>query len=242
MNFRDQGIIISKHPLQERSCIVTIFTKEHGIYAGVLKQYTKKMGDNLLEGNLVDFFWNARLHEHLGTAKAELIKSYNSAIIMDKTKLYAFNSIVSLLKLSFCEREPHNNLFPTLIDFIESLKHDFSLEKYIKLELAILAESGYSLQLDKCAVTQTREDLVYVSPKSGRAVSFKAGAEYAEKLLKLPDFLIKDTNSTGDALARKSISEAFNLSSYFLTRYIFVNRPEPKSRSRFIEHIMETII
>ena len=76
MNFRDKGIIISKKMLKERSYIITVFTEKHGIYSGVLKQYSKKTGDSLSEGNLIDFFWNARLHEHIGSAKAELIKSY----------------------------------------------------------------------------------------------------------------------------------------------------------------------
>ena len=92
MNFRDQGIIISKKPLKERSYIVTIFTENHGIYSGVLTQYTKKTGDSLAEGNLVDFFWNARLHEHIGSVKAELIKSYSSHLLMNKTKSERFES------------------------------------------------------------------------------------------------------------------------------------------------------
>ncbi len=234
MNFRDQGIIISKNLLKERNYIITVFTKTHGIYSGVIKQYNKKNGDNLLEGNLVDFFWSARLHEHIGLAKAELIKSYNTPIMMNQTKLYAFNSIISLLKMSFCERESHNNLFPILYDFIQKLKYKFSFFEYIKLELAILAESGYELQLDKCAVTNSREDLRYVSPKSGRAVSEVAGKDYAKKLLRLPQFLLYDR-----VISKNEINDAFNLTSYFFNNYIFVNKPEPESRLSFIKHLIE---
>jgi len=234
MNFHDQGIIISKRPFKERSSIVTIFTRQHGIYSGVLRQYNKKTGDNLTEGNLVDFFWNARLHEHIGTAKAELIKSYNSQIMMSKTKLYAFNSIVSLLKMAFCEREPHNNLFPSLLAFMESLKQAFSFAKYVKLELAILEESGYKLQLDKCAVTGSRQNLQYVSPKSGRAVSSQAGTDYATKLLKLPGFLIENTE-----INKEAIHDTFLLTSYFFERYIFLNKPPPPARLCFMEHLMQ---
>ncbi|MDG1436757.1 MAG: DNA repair protein RecO [Rickettsiaceae bacterium] len=233
MNFRDQGIIISKKPLKERSSIITVFTEEHGIYSGVLNQYNKKTGDNLVEGNLIDFFWSARLHEHIGSVKAELIKSYNSHIIMDKTKLYAFNSIVSLLKMSFCEREEHNNLFPILMHFVESFKHSFSFEKYINLELEILAESGYKLQLDHCAVTNSSDDLYYVSPKSGRAVSKKAGDSYADKLLKLPSFLLSDARAN-----KQEAHYALRLTSYFLERYIFINNPPPGARKNFIEYFL----
>ena len=232
MNFRDQAIIISKKPLKENSCIITVFTRSHGIYSGVLRQYSKKMGDNLAEGNLIDFFWNARLHEHIGSAKAELIKSYNAHIMMDKTKLYAFNSMVSLLKMSFCEREEHNNLFPTLLRFIEGFKQSFSLKDYIELELEILAETGYKLQLNNCAVTNSDQDLYYVSPKSGRAVSSQAGENYADKLLKLPKFLIEDSK-----INESEIQDAFRLTSYFLERYIFINKPQPLARKNFIEHL-----
>ena len=86
MNFRDRAIIISKKPLKEHNYIITVFTEKHGIYSGVMQQYNKKTGDNLAESNLIDFFWNARLHEHIGSAKAELIKSYNTPIMMNKTK------------------------------------------------------------------------------------------------------------------------------------------------------------
>ena len=230
MNFKDRGIILSKSPLKEKSSIVTIFTENHGIYSGVLKQYNKKSGDNLVEGNLVDFFWNARLHEHLGSAKAELIKSYNAYLMINKTKLYAFNSIVSILKASFCEREPHNNLFPKLILFMEKLKEGFAFDEYIKFELEILKESGYQLQLNSCAATGSDKDLIYVSPKSGQAVSRNAGTPYADKLLTLPQFLIN--NGTIDF---NSINDAFKLTSYFFERYILVNKPNPPARTSFIE-------
>lgn len=230
MNFKDRGIILSKSPLKEKSSIVTIFTENHGIYSGVLKQYTKKSGDNLVEGNLVDFFWNARLHEHLGSAKAELVKSYNAYLMIDKTKLYAFNSIVSILKASFCEREPHNNLFPRLIQFMDKLKGNFAFDEYIKFELEILKETGYQLQLNSCAATGSNEDLIYVSPKSGQAVSRNAGKPYADKLLALPQFLIN--NSTIDV---NSINDAFQLTSYFFERYILIDKPNPPARASFIE-------
>ena len=234
MNFKDRGIILSKALLKERSSIITIFTENHGIYSGVIKQYSKKSGDNLVEGNLVDFFWNARLHEHIGSAKAELIKSYNAYLMINKSKLYAFNSIVSILKASFCEREPHKNLFPKLIEFMNAQKQEFSFKDYIKFELEILKESGYQLQLDSCAATGVREDLIYVSPKSGQAVCRSAGEPYADKMLRLPAFLINDCE-----LDEHSIYDAFNLTSYFFERYILINKPIPMARASFME-LMQT--
>lgn len=234
MNFRDRGIIISKKNLKECSYIITVFTETHGIYSGVLKQYSRKLGDTLAEGNLIDFFWNARLHEHIGSAKAELIKSFSSHIMSNKIKLYSFNSIVSLLKQSFCEREPHNNLFPTLLEYMNTFKKDFSFIEYIKLELAILAEAGYHLQLNQCAVTNIKKDLYYVSPKSGRAVSKTAGENYANKLLKLPQFLLGTAE-----MGEHSINDAFKLTSYFFDRYIFLGKPQPPARINLIENLLK---
>jgi DNA repair protein RecO (recombination protein O) len=232
MNFRDQGIIISKKALKERSYILTLFTENHGIYSGILTQYSKKTGDSLAEGNLVDFSWNARLHEHIGSIKAELIRSYNSHLLMSKTKLYAFNSLTSILKLAFCERAPHNNLFPALLNFMESLKQKFSFFDYIKLEIEILAEAGYKLQLDRCAATGLAEDLHYVSPKSGCAISKAAGTPYADKLLILPKFL------SGNAITEETeIADSLKLTSYFLNRYILASSGQPRPRSQFVEHI-----
>jgi DNA repair protein RecO (recombination protein O) len=235
MNFKDRGIILSKTPLKERNSIVTVFTENHGIYSGVLRQYNKKSGDDLTEGNLVDFFWSARLDEHIGFAKAELVKSYNVHLMINKSKLYAFNSIVSILKASFCEREPHNNLFPRLIQFMDGLKQDFSFEEYIKFELEILKESGYQLQFDSCVATGVCDELLYVSPKSGQAVSKNAGYPYKDKLLKLPQFLVNDGDINTD-----SINESFKLTSYFFERYILIDKPNPLARHCFME-LMQTI-
>jgi DNA repair protein RecO (recombination protein O) len=233
MNFKDRGIILSKKFLQDNKYIVTIFTEKHGLYSGVVNKSSKKEGSVLSEGNLVDFLWHARLHEHIGYAKIELIKSFGAHIITNKTKLYAFNSIVSLLKISFCEREPHNNLFPHLLDFMESLKDHFNLERYIIFELSLLAETGHELQLDRCAATNRSSNLFYVSPKSGRAVCKQAGDEFANKLLLLPQFLITNSNITYEQL-----NQAYLLTSYFIDRYILFGRDTPKAREIFYNYMI----
>ncbi|MFK7967984.1 MAG: DNA repair protein RecO [Rickettsiaceae bacterium] len=233
MNFRDQGIIITKNGFKENSYVVTLFTENHGLYSGVIKQYSKKNGDVLAESNLVDFFWSARLHEHLGNAKCELIKSYSSFIMQNKTKLYAFNSIVSVIKKAFCEREPHNRFFPKFLSYLDIQKNskEFSFTDYIKLEIDLLAETGYQLVLDSCVVTARREGLYYVSPKSGQAVCKEVGEEYASKLLILPQFLL---NQMEPNLQEKQ--QALKLTSYFLNRYI-LHDTILKDRQIFIQHL-----
>jgi len=233
MNFRDVGIIIAKRTLQEHSSIITIFTQHHGLYSGVIRELSKKMGSIHQEGNIVDFFWSARLHEHIGTARCELIKSYNSSLITNREKLYAFNSIISLIKLAFHEREPHNNFFSTFNNYLNELANNFVFETYIKLELEILAEAGYRLELDNCTVTGAIENLIYVSPKSGKAVSLEAGLPFADKLLSLPRFLTMHS-SEANHIEKK---QAFALTTYFFNRYLFSNNTEPQARIKFIEYL-----
>jgi len=236
MNFQDSGIIITKRLLQEQSSIISVFTQNNGLYSGVLKQYSKKAGDSLVAGNMVDFFWSARLHEHIGSVKCELISSYNHNIIASKTKLYAFNSIAEILQKAFCEREPHNKLFPYLLKFLQNMSQDFCFLDYINLELAILAETGHELQLSSCVVTGKQEDLTYVSPKSGCAVSQKAGEPYANKLLPLPSFLSKNEKLL--IPDQTQMQQALNLTSYFLDRYILNQRLSLPARKAFIEHML----
>ena len=114
---------------------------------------------------------------------------------------------------------------------MESLKQEFSFSEYIKLEIEILAEAGYKLQLNKCVATGLADDLHYVSPKSGCAVSKNVGAPYSDKLLILPKFL------AGDILDKDSTTDALNLTSYFLNRYILVDKGSPQARQQFTEHI-----
>jgi DNA repair protein RecO (recombination protein O) len=234
MNFKDLGIIIAKRPLKESLQLLTVFTQNHGLYSGIIRESSKKNGSIYSEGNLVDFFWQARLHEHVGTAKCELIKAYGSTIIIDKTRLYAFNSIICLIKSAFHDREPHNNFFPEFVDYLNKSIQKFSIKDYVKLELSILNEAGYGLQLESCAATGSTNDLYYVSPKSGIAVSRDAGLPYADKLLMLPSFLTKDDEAT----QLLQVKQAFDLTTYFFNRYFFTNHQQPEPRSIFTNFIL----
>lgn len=244
MNFRDKGIVIAKRFLREHSCIITVFTENHGLYSGVARDSAKKNGSVYQVGNLVDFFWSARLHEHIGSTKCELIKSYSGLLITNKTALYAFNSLVALIKLAFHEREPHNRLFPTLQLYLDKSVKNFSLYDYVKLELDVLTESGYGLNLDSCAVSGNTEELYYVSPRSGRAVSKEAGLPFAGKLLLLPKFLtVKNMTDITD-IGNSEKKQAFELTTYFINRYFCNNISQKQAltaRQIFIEHALSAI-
>lgn len=230
MQFKDRGLILTKKPLKEKDYIIDVFSQQHGVYSGVLKQYSKKNGDNLTPGNLVEFSWYSRLEEHIGTIRAENIKSYSNQLMFDQLKLYSFHSLISLLKLSFRERERHDQLFLSLLNFMESLKNNFQIKNYLNFELAILKEAGYQLNLQQCVVSGSMTDLCFVSPKSGQAVSRHAGRAYQAKLLPLPEFLVSQIEPN-----LEQIRQGFILTSYFFEKYIFNDKPMPIARSLFIE-------
>lgn len=236
MNFRDIGIIIAKKPLKEYSSIILLCTKDHGLYSGVINDASRKARFIYQIGNLVDFYWKARLEEHIGSLKCEMIKSYGNYLMNNKTKLYAFNSIISIIKIAFHERELHNNFFLSFKQYLDNLVTSFNFVEYIKIELGILMHAGYGLQLERCAVTESNNDLCYVSPKSGRAVSRSVGAKYANQLLPLPHFLTSDIY-TAPSIEQKK--QALKLTSYFLNRYFLCdNKSWCIARNMFIGHIL----
>lgn len=242
MNIKDIGIIIGHKALKETSSIITVLTKHHGMYSGIISRKSKQKTSIYQAGNLVDFFWQARLHEDIGLAKCELIRAYSSFVITDKSKLYALNSIISLIKRLFHERQEHAKFFEKLELYIKNLVISFDFKQYIDMELEMLTELGYGLDLTKCAKTGSGQNLYYVSPKSGKAVSKNAGEAYKDKLLLLPQFLLNQSlnENLADNMKREfeQKKQALDLTGYFLNRYLFHDQEQPEARANFINHIL----
>jgi DNA repair protein RecO (recombination protein O) len=224
MKFNDQGIIINKRDYSENSSIIKIFSTSHGLFSGFIASAKSLKKSAIIQiGNLVSFEWRSRTEEGLGQFfTIDLIKSFFSRIIFDPKKLICLNSILSIIDSNFLERENQTDLFYSLTAFLEELADDNSTKKeylasYIKLELEILQILGYGLDLSCCVVTNKTDNLSFVSPKSARAVSFEAGKQYQDKLLKLPNFLI-NPNSDYD---ENQLLEGFKLTGHFIQKYIF---------------------
>lgn len=228
MHIKDTAIILSKRILQENSAIINFFTKRHGIYAGVVKNISSKKSHIYQIGNIVDFLWNARLEEHIGIAKCEILLSSHH-FMHNKTRLYALNSLFAMITSSFQERIPHEEFFLLLENYLRSASNEFKIMDYIFLEGKILEESGYGLDLRQCVVTGEEGNLAYVSPKSARAVSLAAGLPYHDLLLKLPECA-----TTGkEPKTLQELEDLFDLLLYFFQRYIFKNK-EPEQRKMFV--------
>lgn len=245
MDWSDDGIVLASRRHGETSAIVTLLTRERGAHAGMVKGgFSKRTRSTIEPGNRVHATWRARLAEHLGNYHLESLHSHGAQLLDTPDRLAALAAALAVSAAALPEREPHPALFEVLSAFLEALEHDDigrhtqgwgSL--YIKWEVGLLQELGFRLDLEHCAATGVSEDLVWVSPKSGRAVSREAGLPYENKLLALPPFL---SQSGGIANTTSEVLQGLKLTGYFLDRHIFAPHEKqlPQARARLIERLV----
>jgi DNA repair protein RecO (recombination protein O) len=234
MEWRDEGIILGTRKHGETSAILEVMTRAHGRHLGLVRGgRSRKQQPVLQPGNRVDLLWRARLDEHLGTFQAEAIEM-NAARLMDSAvAIYGLQTMAAHLRL-LPERDAHDGLYETLALMIAHLDDaDAAGELVARFELLILDELGFGLDLSQCAATGARQDLAYVSPKSGRAVSRAAGAPWRDKMLVLPAFLQRGSGLRADPAA---IEDAFRLTGFFFTRHVYEPRgiEAPGARAGFL--------
>jgi DNA repair protein RecO (recombination protein O) len=233
MNWSDEGIILGSRRHGESSLIVELMTAAHGRHLGLVKGARRSQERAALQpGNTVSASWRARLDEHLGNYTIEPVTVRAAALMDGPAALYALQVMAGLLRL-VPERDPHPALYHRLAHTIEHLAEaDIAGALVVQFELELLRELGFGLDLDSCAATGVSADLVYVSPKSGRAVSRKAGAPFCDRLLPLPAFL---TTSEEMPPARE-ILDGFRLTEFFLRRHVLDPRglALPPARENFI--------
>ena len=229
MDWQDRGLIIGVRKHGESSVILELLTQAHGRHMGLVRGGRSRAMQPILQaGNSVDVTWRARLEEHLGTFIVEGERLRAAHLMQSALGLHGLHHLAGLLRL-LPERDPH----PEIWRFAEVLAdrlHDPPLAPVLMLrfELALLAELGFGLDLTQCTLTGATEDLVYVSPKSGRAVGRSAGEPWRERLLPLPGFLLAEEHD-GDA---NKLSDAFRLLEHFLTRDVLAPRGLALSASR----------
>tara|TARA_B100001057_G_C22775404_1_gene921369 strand:- start:742 stop:1476 length:735 start_codon:yes stop_codon:yes gene_type:complete len=232
-DWQDEGIILSSKPYAELHSITTILTKSRGRHAGLVQAgQSSKKRSMLQPGSLVDAQWRARLEEQLGTFKIELSKNYSALIIDTPLRLSALSSMCSLLESSLPEREPQPILWQATKALLQILsfseKENDWLQFFIKWELGLLQELGYALKLETCGVTGSRDQLAYVSPKSGSAISKSAAGIYADRLLVLPMCL------GGHLKIDNELAAGIKITGHFLQKHIFnpIDKKLPASRRR----------
>ncbi len=228
--WQDQAIVLSVRPHGENGGIASLLTAHNGRHAGyVYGARSSKLRGTLEPGNLVFADWQSRTADNLGQYKLELERSHTASLIDDRRKLTALQSACALADKTLPEREIHTGVYGGMLALLDAFDTDVWGAAYIYWEICLLRELGFGLELDKCTVTGATDDLVYVSPRSGCAVSREAGAEYHDKMLALPGFL---TGSGG--FDDKAMADGLLLTGYFLHRRVFApaNIPMPEARER----------
>lgn len=239
IEWRDDAILLAARRHGENALILSVLTRERGRHAGLVRGgQSRNLRGALQPGNRIAVMWRARLEEHLGSMTVEPVHGYAAHLMQDSGKLLAMNAALALVEAGLPEREPHPDLFETLDALMIALDQPNWAPVYARWEVGLLAELGFGLDLGSCAATGVTEDLVYISPKSGRAVSREAGRPYADKLLPLPGFLAGQGPSDTE-----SLSAALTLTGYFLNRHVFHNlgAPLPDARMRLADRFRPTV-
>ncbi|MFV0359229.1 DNA repair protein RecO [Tropicimonas sp.] len=234
MDWRDEGTLLTARPHGETAAIVEVFTRAHGRCAGVVRGgVSRRMTPVLQPGAQLQVEWHARLEEHIGTFRVEPLRSRAGAVLSDRRALYALGSACALLSFVLPEREPHSGLYEASQHLFDALGTDMRWPGlYLMWERALLEEMGFALDLSCCAVTGATDDLAYVSPRSGRAVSRAGAGDWAERLLPLPPAL------RGEAPADLAeVAAGLRTTGHFLESRLapsLGDRPLPPARHRFV--------
>ncbi len=241
MQWQDEGIIIGTRKHGETSLIVEAMTAQHGRHLGLVRGGRSRRRQPVLQpGNRVELTWRARLDEHLGTFQADPI-ALNAARLFDSpVAIYGLQLLAAHLRM-LPERDPHGHLYEATGQIIDHLEDALTAAELLaQFELLMLEELGFGLELTSCAATGSTRDLIYVSPKSGRAVSRDAGAQWSDKLLRLPDFLHSDEQ---DRPSPTVIKDAFSLTGFFFTRHLWEPRGtgEPEARPGFLAAVARAL-
>jgi DNA repair protein RecO (recombination protein O) len=241
MEWKDEGIILGTRRHGETSVILELMTRSHGRHLGLVRGGRSRRKQPFLQpGNSVEAMWRARLDEHLGHFTVEPIAERASRLMENAAGIYAVQILAALLRL-LPERDPHPELHDALAASLEAVASpEAAAEVAVRFELAVLNELGFGLDLARCAATGATDNLAFVSPKTGRAVSREAGAAYEAKLLPLPAFLLRrgETDTT-----EADFRQAFALTGYFLHRHVYEPRgiAEPAARERLIALVASAV-
>lgn len=239
--WQDQAIVLAVRPHGENGAIASLLTEGQGRHAGYIRgARSSKMRGTLEVGNVVDANWQARTSDSLGSLQLELSKNPTAHFMQDPLKLAALQSACALCDAALPEREGHAGLFHGLRVLSEALQTEIWSAAYVMWEIALLKELGFALDMGRCAGGGSPEDLAYVSPKTGRAVSLKAGAPYKDKLLPLPQFLRSGGDAGGDDA---DVFTGLQMTGYFLEHWVFAHHTQgvPEARVRFCTRFKESL-
>jgi DNA repair protein RecO (recombination protein O) len=235
MQWADEGLVLGVRRHGETSAILELMTRGHGRHLGLVHGgRSRRMQPVLQPGNSVEAVWRARLDDQLGHFTVEPAVSRAARLISTPASLYALATLAAHLRL-LPERDPHPGLYEAATALANQLDDPgLAPSLLVRFEVEVLAEFGFGLDLSRCAATGRRDDLVYVSPKSGRAVSAEAGEPYRDRLLSLPSFLTDRPSSNRPGVSE--LKAGFDLTAAFLAAHLYGPRGEslPNERALFV--------
>ena len=240
MEWREEGVLLVRRRHGENAAIIEVFTEGHGRHAGIVRGGAgRKLAPVLQPGTQVDVAWRARLEDHLGSFIVEPVASRAANLMGDRKTLAGLNALTAILSFALPEREAHAPLYHRTLAVLDMMgESPFWPLAYVRWELFLLEELGFGLDLGRCAVTDRSDNLVFVSPKSGRAVSRVGAGEWASKMLPLSPALIGEGEGSSE-----DIHDALKVTGHFLQNWVAAslgNRPIPEARARLVDLLART--
>ncbi len=240
MRWADDGIFLIGRPHGETSVIANIFTRGNGRTFGLVKGgRSRRIRPVLQTGNGLRVEWRARLDGQLGVYTVELTEATAARVLDDGLSLAGVNAIAALLQV-LPERDPHPGLFNAALDCLRAAGAQGFPASIVRFELRFLDEMGFGLDLTKCAATGRSDNLVYVSPRSGQAVTGEAGEPYRERLLPLPAFLTHGCGIGQPSV--QDVADGLTMTGHFLEAHVFAEggKAMPKAREDFTRLLLRS--
>lgn len=236
IEWRDDGLVLVVRRLGENDAIVEALTPGRGRHAGVVRGGGgRRMAPLLQPGSILRLMWRARLDAHLGHFTVEPLQS-RAGLMADRDALAGLTAMTALLSFALPEREAQPGLYEATEAVIGLMEQgvDWPLA-YLRWEMALLDRMGFGLDLGRCAVTGQGDDLAYVSPKTGRAVSRQAAGDWADRLFPLPACLVGPGPSD-----RETLSRGLRITGYFMEKWLAPatgDKPVPAARGRLVARL-----
>jgi DNA repair protein RecO (recombination protein O) len=213
MEWADDAIVLSTRAHGETGAILELLTRDHGRHLGLVRGgASRRIKPTLQPGNSVHVSWRARLEDQLGSFTCELARARAGELMDSRTTLTGLNAFTAVASAAVPEREAHASVFEVgeiLLDAMMTGDAAHWLPLYVRWEAGLLDALGFGLDFSECAATGARTDLIFVSPKTGRAVSRDAAGIYANRLFKLPQFLLDTSAPAADVAAGLQLTGHF---------------------------------
>ena len=238
MRFTTPAIVVALRPHGEHGAIIRLMTPEHGLQAAYVRGARgRHLRPVLVPGNQVEATLSSRTDTQLAQGVIELVHS-RGPLLQEPLPAAAIDWVAALTAIALPEGQPYPRLYQALDGLLAAVEAAPSASGWgaalVRYEMLLLAELGFGLDLEKCAVSGANDDLVAVSPRSGRAVSAAEAEPYVGKLLPLPGFIV-----AGGTASWPEILDGLALTGHFLLRDLVTDRSAPvaESRNRLCERL-----